>query len=44
MPFFPKKKECDPDYMPGKSRRVGYYDSAFDDDRGNRKKLHKLLG
>ena len=44
MPFVKKKKrKGDPDYVCGKSRRVGYHRPELD-DRGNKKALVKLLG
>ena len=44
MPYVKKKKkEEDIDFLPGKSRRTGYFQKDFD-DRGNKREMMKLLG
>ena len=44
MPYVKKKKrEEDVDFLPGKSRRSGYFKKDLD-DRGNKREMVKLLG
>ena len=42
MPYVKKKKK-DEDFLPGKSRRSGYFKKELD-DRGNKREMVKLLG